>query len=251
MTLDEHGNPIVTAVVDHSEDALDKEVDDLFKDPEDSQPQTNTSTEDLVDQSDKSGKDVMTQTMTNRINEVRSKTEKDTQDKIAKELGYADYATMKKVQTDKLVQENGFKPEDVEKILKPMLEERIKNDPRFKKLEDFEKREQTAYVTTSLANINKVTGQILTVDDLDKEVLNLWSKGVELEQAYYAIHGKTILTKGVNATQNGSMNHLAPGANAGLTKTRKLTDEEKAMYRSINPYITEEDLAKKTTVVDK
>ena len=45
------------------------------------------------------------------------------------------------------------------------------------------------------------------------------------------------------------MEHLAPGATHGATKTRRLTPDEKAMYRAINPYITDEELSKVTTPI--
>lgn len=214
-------------------------IDDLFKDEDDSPASEPSSTEKPEGE--------LTQNMINRINTVKQNTEKETQEKIAKELGYESYDAMKKAKTEKTIKDAGFDPKDVEEILEPLLKQRLSDDPRLKKLEEYEKREQDRYVEQQLASINQATGQQLKIEDLPKETLELWAKGIELEQAYYATQGKEILTKGVSQVSQGSMTHLAPAGGVGSVKTRKLTAEEKDMWRSIVPGITEEELAKKTT----
>lgn len=215
------------------------DIDDLFKDPE------------ATPASDPSSKlpENLTLAMTKRINEVKAKTEKEAQDKVAKELGYDSYAEMKKAQEADLLRKHGYNPEDLEEVIEPLLQKRLADDPRFKQLEALQAREREAYIAAQLAAINETTGQQLKMADLPQATLDLWAKGIELEQAYYATHGKTIITKGVNKENNGSMGHLANGSGAGHVKTRRLTEEEKALYRTINPYITEEELSKKTTPV--
>lgn len=221
---------------------LDMDIDDLFKDPENSQTQE-ASTEDGEKTPQK---EQMTETVTKRINEVRAKTEKDTADKIAKELGYESYEAMQQANRDKLIKDNGLNPEDVNKIIDPIIEQKIAADPRMKKLAEYEEREKTKYINDQLAAINQTTGQKLKLEDLSPEVLDLWSKGIDLEKAYYAVNGKQILTGKTSKAEGGSMDHLAPTPGAKQGKVRLLTEEEKAMWRSIMPDITEEELAKKT-----
>lgn len=221
-------------------ETLEMDIDDLFKDPEDSQPQK-TSNEPGAKPEEQ-----MTEAVTKRINEVRAKTEKETKDKIAKELGFENYEAMQKANKDKLIKDNGLNPEDVNKIIDPLVESAIANDPRIKKLAEYEEREKAKYISEQLAAINKTTGQKLTVKDLSPEVLDLWGKGIDLEQAYYAVNGKNILSGRTSKDEQGSLEHLAPGSNAKKGKVRLLTDTEKEMYRAIIPGITEEELAKKT-----
>lgn len=241
-------DPIKDAVNNSGEDTLDLTVDDLFKDPEESQPQDDTST-NPEDKSEKA-KGEMTQVMIDRINTVKRKTEQEVLERVAKEQGYESYSEMKKAQEEKLVKDHGFDPKELEPIVDTLLKQRLADDPRLKKLEDYERRERDNYIQSQLTAINKTTGQNLKVDDLSKEVLDLWGKGVELEQAYYAIHGKTIISKGVSQLHNGTLDHLAPGTGTGSVKTRKLTEAEKEIWRSIVPGITEEELAKKTTPIN-
>lgn len=224
------------------DDDLELDIDELFEDPD--------ATPASDDSSKLQPKD-MTQAMTKRINEVKAKTEREVQDKVAKELGYENYAEMKKVKEDDLIRKHGFNPEDINEILEPLLKERLADDPRLKRLEALEARDRENYIAAQLASINETTGQKLKVTDLPQETLDLWAKGIELEQAYYATHGKTIITQGVNKDHNGSLGHLANPAGGGQVKLRRLTAEEKELYRSINPHITEEELSKKTTPVSK
>jgi hypothetical protein len=141
----------------------------------------------------------------------------------------------------------------VETVIKPLLEQRLADDPRFKKLEQYEQRERDLYIKEQLAAINKTTGQNLKPTDLPKETIDLWSKGIDLEQAYYATQGKTLLTKGISQSQNGTLNHLAPGSSAGTTKSRAYTDEEKQMYAAImgmgGYQVTDKDMALKTIAI--
>lgn len=226
------------------DDVLNIDLDDLFKDLE--VPPASSSS----DENDQAKKVQLTQVMTNRINEVRTKTEKETMDKVAKELGYENYASMKKAEEAKFVKEKGYNPEDLDKVLEPLLQKRLADDPRLKKLEALELREREAYLESQLKAINESTGQQLKITDLPKETLDLWGKGLELEQAYYATQGKTIIAKTKSQFENGTLNHLATGAGSQGSKTRKLTEDEKQMYRSIAPHLTEDDLNKKTIPVE-
>lgn len=216
---------------------VDLDIDDLFKDTvEDS------STPQLAPEQ-------MTKAMTDRINEVKSKTERETMEKIAKDLGFNSYEELQKAKENELIENHGYNPQDIEAVIEPLLAKRLADDPRLQKLAEYEARERDAYIQSQLAEINKVTGQQLKMDDLPKETLELWGKGLDLEQAYYATQGKTIMNKVVSHLQQGSLNHLAPGAGAGNIKTRALTAEEKALWRSIDPSITDEELSKKTTQI--
>lgn len=231
------------------DDGLELSVDDLFKDPEDSQTSNDTSTTD--DNSTSEPEINLTENMRHRINEVRRKTETETQNKVAKELGFDSYDELLKANEDSLIREHGFDKDDVEKVLEPLIESRLTNDPRFKKLEEFEKHEQDRYINEQLAEINRMSGiKYNSVDDLPQETINLWSKGVDLDKAYLATEGKSILLKSTNNARKGTLNHLVPpGTNSGA-KTRGLTEKEKEFYRSIVEGITDEELSQKTIKID-
>ncbi len=237
--------------LDESVDVFEIDIADLFKDDEDSQPQPDAAEKenDPAENDSKTEPD-MTETMTNRINQVRSRTEKETQDKVAKELGYDSYDAMVKARETKTLKDHGYNPEDIDKVIEPIIKARLDNDPRMKKLEAIEAEQRKAYITSQLEAIKQTTGIDVKPTELDKATLDLWSKGIDLEQAYYAVHGKDILSKGISKGQDGSTFHMANKFGPTGTKVRLLTTEEKAMWRAINPYATEEELSKKTVPID-
>lgn len=235
------------------DESLELSIDDLFKDPEESltQEETSIKSEESSDNNSNSDDD-MTDRVRNRINDVRRKTEKDTQERIAKDLGYESYSDMLKAKESNLIKEHGYDEEDIEKLLTPLLEARLAADPRFKKLEEIEQREKQSYIDEQLKAINKLCGnKYKSVEDLPETTRNLWAKGVELEDAYIATVGKELLTKNAANVQKGSLSHLAPTSSNGGTKKRGLTEYEKQMYRSIMPDITEEELNSKTIDINK
>ena len=234
-----------------TDDVLNINIDDLFKDPEESLPQEDTS--NAEDSKSKAEPSQMTKHMTDRINEVRRKTEADTQDKIAKELGYASYAEMQKEKEQNIIREQGYDPEDIERLVEPLLEKRLANDPRFKRLEEIEQKEKEDYLKEQLEKINKVSDvKYSSVNDLPQDTIELWSKGVDLHKAYLATAGEELLSKRTNVSNNGSLPHLADTSSNRTSggKVRALTEDEKNFYRSIMPYVTEEELAKKTVSID-
>ena len=224
------------------EDVLDVEIDELFKDDSQSSEQEETKTTEEK-------KDELTKTVTKRINDVKAKAERETQDKVAKELGYESYAAMKKAQEDDIIKKKGYKPEDVNAMVEAIVAKRLAEDPRLKELDAIKNVEREKYVESQLASINEATGQKLTIKDLPKETLDLWGKGIDLEQAYYATQGKAVIARARGQANNGSLDHLNVGGGSGQPKVRRLTQDEKDIYRGIAPHLTEDELNKKTVEI--
>lgn len=213
---------------------LELDLDDLFKDDQEASPPL-AKEKELE----------LTAAMSKRINEVRAKTEAEVRDKIAKELGFETYDAMQKAKHKKEIADAGYDPDDLEKVIEPLLEKRLASDPRMLKLQQIEEQEKKTYISNQLAEIEKVTGLKLTEADLSPETVELWQKGVELSKAYIATNSAKILA----ANTKGSTAHLSSGTGTGGTKLRGLTQAEKDLYRAINPYATEEELNKKTLEV--
>ena len=225
---------------------LDLNIDDLFKDPE----ETVTETDNQVDNSEESSDDtnVMTEAVTKRINTVRRKTEIETQDRIAKELGYNSYAELQKAKEKDLLKNAGLDEEEVASVVEKIVEKRIAEDPRFKRLEEIEAQEKNNFVNSQLKEINKLAGtKYSSIEELPQDTLSLWEKTGNLKQAYLATQGEALLNRDLSYKQSGSLAHLAsPGNSPTGSKVRALTEEEKAIYRSVMPDITDEELSKKT-----
>lgn len=233
------------------DDELDISIDDLFNDEEDSQTSENSQTSSSDDSKNEEESMNLTKNMSKRINDVRRKTELEVQDRVAKQAGYESYEDMMRATERRIVEDQGYDPDEISALLEPLIEKRLALDPRFKKLEEIEAREKSDYLNKQLAEINKVSEvKYKSVNDLPQETINLFAKGVDLKQAFYATQGEGLFNRAAQKANNGSLNHLAPLPNGNGVKTRGLNAEEKAMYRMIIPGITEEELSKKTIEID-
>ncbi len=224
-------------------DELNISIDDLFKDPEpEVQPQETTSEESEPN---------MTKAVSERINTVRKKTEAETQEKIAKELGYDSYQAMQKANEQKMLRDAGLDEEEIGAVVEKLVQKRLAEDPRLKKLEQIEANEKANFVTAQLKEINKLGNNFASIDELPKETLDMWEKIGDLKQAYLATQGEALLNRRYANQDKGSLKHLASPDQSNVgTKARKLTESEKAIWRSVFPDITEEELSKKTMTID-
>ena len=117
-------------IEDDNNNELNISIDDLFKDPEpEVQPREETSEEPQPN---------MTKAVSERINTVRRKTEAETQDRIAKELGYDSYEAMQKANEQKMLRDAGLDEEEIGAVVEKLVQKRLAEDPRLKKLEEIE-----------------------------------------------------------------------------------------------------------------
>ena len=237
-----------------NEDTLNFTLDDLFKDPEEQTSQEPAETKAEQPVSDKPVQEAseMTKSMSKRINEVRATTERETRDAMAKEFGYDNYEAFTKAKEKQMLKDAGLDEEDIAPIVEKLVEQRLANDPRMKRLDDFEASEKTRFVKDQLKEINKLTGQSYKdVSELPQDVLTMWEKTGNLKQAYLAVQGEELIGRSLAGKQNGTLSHLAnPGSTGTGSRVRPLTAEEKAIYRMVDPDLTEEELSKKTLPID-
>lgn len=217
-------------------------IDDLFKDLDDGYEEDTQQEPDT---------EITTEAVSKRINEVRAKTEAETRDSMAKELGYESYAALQKSKEKSLLQENGLDEEQIENVVNKLVENRLANDPRMAKLNEIEEKEKREFVTSQLEEINKLTGaNYKDVSELSKDTLDLWEKTGNLKQAFLATEGENLLIKRNSEMSKGSTLHQVSSGNYPKSdkKTRKLTDEEKDIYRMVfRGEISDDELNSKHT----
>ena len=164
-------------------ETLDIDIDDLFKDPEGSQP------DEEKEEKPSQPNEEMTKAVSERINTVRKKAESETEERVAKELGYDSYEAMRKANENKLLKSAGIDETDEELMaaINKIVEQRINDNPRMKKLAEIEEDEKNKFVKAQLKEINEMTGNKFTsIDELPKETLDMWGKIGNLSQAYFA-----------------------------------------------------------------
>lgn len=183
---------------------------------------------------------------------LREKTEKavaEERDKIAKDLGYENYADMQKHRESKILEDSGLNPDDVSPVVDKIIEERLKNDPRMKELDGYRQRQMQEFAKKELEEIKELTGGTITsMDQIPADVLEDWKKTGSLKKSYISLHGEELIVQARKSVPKPSTSHLQSpsGSPPAPTDVRPLTAEEKKIWKIFNPRMSDEELDKKT-----
>lgn len=189
-----------------------------------------------------------TKAFAKRLKESTDKARQEERDNIAKSLGYTSYADMQSQREKKLMEDKGLDPNEVAPIVEELVKKRMDDDPRLKELTELRKEKLALFKDKELAEISKLTdGKITKLEEVPKDVLELWKTEGSLKSAYLKLHGEELILKARSEQNRGSTNHLqSPEGTNTPTNERLLTAEEKRVYKIFNPNVTDEELNKKT-----
>lgn len=189
-----------------------------------------------------------TQAFAHRLKEEKEKARKEARDEIAAALGYQSYEDLQKSRENKLLEDKGLDPEQVNPIVDELVKQRLDNDPRMKELESLKQQQVKAFAEKELKEISSLTGeQYTSLDQLPKDVIDDWRTSGSLKSSYIKLHGEELIIKARKAQTKGGTSHLQDTAGSAPTPTdtRPMTDKEKAIYKFFNPGIKDEELDKK------
>lgn len=226
-----------------------EELDKLFK--EEGQQETppaegNTvSTENPPEQKEDVTK---TQAFAHRLKEEKDKARKEAREEIAAALGYDSFEALQKSRENKLLEDKGLDPEQVNPIVDELVKQRLDNDPRMRELEVLKQQQIAAFAEKELKDISSLTGeQYTSLEQLPKDVIEDWKKSGSLKSSYIKLHGEELIIKARKAQAQGSTKHLqSPGGPAPTpTDTRPMTSKEREIYKFFNPGVKDEELDKK------
>lgn len=196
-----------------------------------------------------------TQAFAHRLKEETNKVRNEERDNIAKSLGYVDYADMQHKHEIEMLREKGLDPEEVTPVVEEIVNKRLENDPRLKELEVIKQKQVAEWAKHELAELNELTGgKISKLDDVPKDVIELWKTKGSLKAAYLELQGEALIREArASAAREqsiGSTSHLKSpvGVTAPILDgdKRPLTDKEKEIYKLFNPDVTDEQLSKMT-----
>lgn len=239
------------------EDLSLEELDKLFDDngtqetpPADGTANPETSPTDGTE--DTSKKEDTTKAFAKRLKESTDKAVTNEREAIAKSMGFNSYDEMMKSREKKFMEDKGLDPEQVSPVVEELVKQRLNADPRMKELELLRRKQIEEFGKKELAEITQLTGgEITSLSQLPREVINLWKQKGSLKSAYMELEGEKLITKIRGEQSNGTTSHLngLRGGAGTPSNKRPLTAEEKQLWRLFNPKITDEELNKKT--VDK
>lgn len=194
-----------------------------------------------------------TQAFAHRLKEATSKARNEERESIAKSLGYESYADMQKKREAEMLAEKGLDPEDVSSVVEEIVQKRLADDPRLAELGRYKQERVNEWAKEQLAELSDLTGgKISKLEDVPKEVIELWKTKGSLKGAYLELEGEKFIREmqiGIANGQNRSTTrHMSspqgtPAAADNLNR-RPFTAKEREVYKMFNPDVTDEQLSK-------
>ena len=228
-----------------------EELDNLFKEEGTQEtPPAGSNTGSPVTPPATEEKDDVTKTQAfaHRLKEEKEKARKEARDEIAAALGYESFEALQKEKENKLLEDKGLDPEQVNPIVEELVKQRLDNDPRMKELEALKEQRVKEFAEKELKEISNLTGeQYTSLNQLPQDVIDDWRKTGSLKSSYIKLHGEELIIKARKAQTKGGTSHLQETAGTAPTPTdtRPMTDKEKAIYKFFNPGVKDEELDKK------
>lgn len=226
-----------------------EELEELLNgdDGQESLPADDNNSEDggIKEAGNKDTKIENTKAFAARLKVSTEKARREERESIAKSLGYESYEAMCKQRESNILKESGFNPEDVSPVVDKIVNERLKNDPRLVELEELRKVRAREFAKEELASITQLTnGEITSLEQLPREVIEAWKKKGSLKAAYMELEGEKLILKMRSEQSKGTTSHLAnpTDSNPGKQTKRHLTAEEKQRWKFFNPNMSEEEL---------
>lgn len=190
-----------------------------------------------------------TQAFSRRLNEATKKAKAEaiveTRQNIAESFGYNSWDEYLKAQQSTAISNKGYEPDEVI----PLIKEAMKSDPEYleamKYKAEKEELEKTLWAQNALRDLNGEYGtDFKSVDELDKNTVDLWNKGVSLRDAYALNHIDTIVTTRVaQAKQKQSgKDHLTEPKSGAQGEVRNLTNDELKVFKLFNPGATDDEI---------
>lgn len=227
-----------------------EELDNLFKEEGTQETPPADGKTESTDNPPESKDDVTkTQAFAHRLKEEKDKARKEARDEVAAALGFESFEALQKSRENKLLEDKGLDPEQVNPIVDELVKQRLDNDPRMRELENLKQQQVQAFAEKELKEISSLTGeQYTSLDQLPKDVIEDWRKTGSLKSSYIKLHGEELIIKARKAQTKGGTSHLqeVAGSAPTPTDTRPMTDKEKAIYKFFNPNVKDEELDKKT-----
>lgn len=192
-----------------------------------------------------------TQAFAHRLKEATEKVRNEERAAMAKRLGYDTYESFTKEFESNLLKEKGLDETEVGPIIETIVNKRLEDDPRLKELEAYKRERVNEWAKKELTELKELSGgKITKLEDVPKDVIELWKKKGSLKTAFLELQGEALIKEARNSAvseQNkSSTSHLNNPAGNPTTKIeqRPYTQEEKDLYKYFNPEATDEQLSK-------
>lgn len=192
-----------------------------------------------------------TQAFARRLKDATQKARLEERTNVAKAFGFESYEAMQKAREKDLLRDKGYDPDEVSPIVEELVNKRLADDPRLKELDEYRNAKMQEWAKKELAELKTLTGgRVSKMDEVPKDVLELWKTKGSLKTAYLELKGEELIKQMQSEQNRSSTDHLITpkGSPAPIKneQTRPFNDKEKQIYKMFNPDVTEEELSKMT-----
>jgi hypothetical protein len=193
-----------------------------------------------------------TKAFANRLKEQSEKVRAEEREALAKSMGKQSYEELLKDRELDAAKGKGLDPEAFKEVFEKLYEERVKNDPRMKELDEYRNKKAEEWGQQQMAEIAKLTGgKITKIEQLDDATIKRGTAEGSFVSAYMAIHGAKLLEEvriaKIAELQKQSTDHLqGPTNQTPPASTRVPTPEERRILEQYAQYSSamEKDLDK-------
>lgn len=190
-----------------------------------------------------------TQAFSKRLNEAtkkaRAEAAAETRQNIAESFGYDSWEAYLQAQQSTAISNKGYEPDEVI----PLIKEAMKSDPDYieamKYKAEKEELEKTLWAQNALTDLNNTYGtDFKSVNELDKDTVELWNKGVDLKKAYAANNMDSIINSKIaqaKSKQSGK-EHLTETKSGAQGEVYNVSGEELRIFKLFNPGVTDDEI---------
>lgn len=195
-----------------------------------------------------------TKAFAKRLAERTTKAVADEREAIAHQMGFDSYDSMMKSRERQTLEDQGLDPDQVAPVVDKLVEERLKSNPVMKELNELRAQKLKSYADSQLQELTELTqGKITSLSQVPKNVLELWKTTGSLTDAYMQVCGKDLLIAARSEQSRGNTAHMATpdsGNSDAAPNMRHLTAEEKRIWKTAFPKMTQEELDKQMVEAD-
>jgi hypothetical protein len=179
-----------------------------------------------------------TQAFARRLKEEKAKAKLEARQEIAESYGYASWQEYADAQTNNKILDKGMDPDAVRDILKDLVYTNPEYVEAMKYKQEKEELEKEIFASNSLKQLNETYGtNYKSINELDKETVDMWNKGMTLEKAYAANNIQSLIDLAVKKTvasrDNGKSHLTNINGSSEEVKVRQVSQEELRVAKAL------------------
>jgi pyrroline-5-carboxylate reductase len=179
-----------------------------------------------------------TKAFAQRLKQEKAKAKEEARKEIAESFGYNSWQEYVDAQTNDKIIGKGMDPDAVKDVLKDLIYTNPDYVEAMKYKQEKEELEKEIFASNSIKKLNETYGtNYKSINELDKETVDMWNKGMTLEKAYAANNIQSLIDLAVKktvATRDSGKSHLTNvNGSSEEVKVRQVSQEELRVAKAL------------------